>query len=137
MGPDLARPARRPDVFRQWQQQIFLYPDSTMPNGREIAFEYQSRWWVQEEGQAAPNTDRVGAATDVVWFDPDLMVLGLRKDFLRALGFPSQAVEDDYQAAHDLASSIDSPSPLIRMDGRARGVRLIDGYNLPLTGWGL
>lgn len=125
-------------IIRKWQGRWHLFPDgASTPGGFTIALEYMSSFWV-----ALAATPTLGAkyaptlATDVLLFDTWLMKRALKRAFLRAKGFPSQAAEDDYEKA--LAQTMDDdaaarahylsrPNPLDPLLGQ---------QNIPYSGFG-
>ena len=65
-------------MVRQVQEQLELYPDTEVPVGRTIAYEYISRNWVQTATAAAPDKDAPTLGSDIIWFDPTLVMYGLK-----------------------------------------------------------
>lgn len=123
--------------FRLRQMQLQLYPDTAIPDAHTIAFEYVSRFWVQPSAETQPTQDAPILSSDIIWFDPELVVAGLKLYFLKAKGFPAQDAQTEYDRILQLVMGDDSPAPVLHLDGRSyEEARLIDGANLPYSGWG-
>jgi hypothetical protein len=124
-------------LFRPMQGQLWLYPDTNTPGGQSLAYEYVSKNWVQQSGQTAPNTDVPGASSDTVWFDPQLVMRGLKLAFLRANGLDSTAAEQDYEDALEQAFAEDTPGRVLNLAKTATLQQpLLGQQNIPLTGFG-
>jgi hypothetical protein len=126
-------------LFRPMSRSITLYPDTAVPSGFNIVFEYCSSWWVSTI--ASPNvssSDTVVSSTDYVWFDPLLVVAGLKLDFLKAKGFDTTAAQQDFNAILESGKNADAPSPILSATRRFNPVidPLIGGQNIPVTGFG-
>lgn len=118
-------------LYRVWQGQLFLR-DTT--NNQTIAFEYQSLWWLKAAGQPSPSSETPTVATDVVCFDPAMVVARLKRDFRRGKKQDSQAEEEDYIRALAAAENEDAQGRTIYLGGSgARLFRRIDALNLPET----
>jgi hypothetical protein len=127
-------------LFRPITRSIELYPNTNTPAGFNIVFEYCSSYWVSRAG--APDTavsDAPSYSSDLVWFDPLLLVAGLKLDFLKAKGFDTTAAQQDFNAILDSAKSADSPSPILNATRRWSPIvdPLIGGQNVPVTGFGV
>jgi hypothetical protein len=127
-------------LFRPMERSLVLYPTGTAaPGGFEIVFEYCSSWWVSTA--AAPNTlasDAPTASTDYVWFDPLLLVAGLKLDFLKAKGFDTTSTQQDFNMILEAAKGADAPSPILNATRRWNPIidPLIGGQSVPVTGFG-
>jgi hypothetical protein len=121
--------------FRLFGGLFYLHPTPTAIE--TLAYEYQSSYWVQEDGEttrtAAAPTDK----DDTLHFDRRLLVTGLKVAFLRAKGFDSTAAQDDFDKALARAQGSDGAAPTLSLNGaRASLTRMLDGGNLPDTGFG-
>lgn len=125
------------NYFRLQQQELVLLPDTSLPAGQTLAFEYVSRFWVQPTGQTEPTSTAPSAQSDVLWFDPLLLVRGLKAYFLRAKGLPTaQDAQSEFDETLYLVMGDDAAAPVINAAPRT-GFRLISEWNLPDTGHGL
>lgn len=127
-------------LFRPMNRQISLYPTTNTPAGFEIAFEYNSSYWVSRT--AAPDTrvgDSVLYSTDLVWFDPLLVMRKVKLDFLKAKGFDTSAAQQDFNVALDYVKGNDAPSPTLHAERRFNPIvdPLIGGQSVPVTGFGM
>ena len=183
-------------LFRPQQGMIELYPDTNTPGGYEIAFEYQSEWWVknpvgawagsttylrgtvvsndgnayvcQTAGTSASSGGPTGTDIQIadgscVWdfvstmdyliatsdeptdsdsiivFDPLLMIRGLKLAFMKAKGFDTTALQQDFNRTLDSVKGHDSPAPTLSASARGIGGLwdpLIGGQSTPITGFG-
>ena len=124
-------------VFRLEGGIIDLNPNSTPPSGHTVAFEYISDFWVMSSGQSSPDKAAPTAATDLIYFDGEMMIAGLKLDWLLAKGFDAEMAQRrfDEKLAHCIEKSTGAVT--ISLDGALRGVdRLIDDRNMPITGFG-
>jgi hypothetical protein len=125
-------------AVRLWQGKLFFTP--TPGSADTIAYEYQSESWVGVVGSTLPSQATKTApsvATDVVFFDSDLMARGLVLEFRKAKGFDTFSEQGDYDEALYFAERDDSPAATIYLGGRAgQTPRKIDRWNIPDTGAG-
>lgn len=123
------------NYLRLWQGQIFLAPT---PTGADtIAFEYQSTSWVMPSGQTAPTSSTPTAASDVIAFEPDLIVAMLQARFRQKTGFDYSTDDEEYKTALYAAEREDSPARTIYIGGkRGSSIRRLDRWNIPDTGAG-
>ncbi len=124
-------------LFRPLQRKLHLYSGAAnVPNGHVISYEYMSSYWVQANGQSVGNKDAPTAKTDTLLFDTHLMSRALKRAFLRAKGFDTQAVQEDYDKALAAVMRDDSPAPVLSLTGTRRGELPIGEQSIPLTGFG-
>lgn len=120
--------------FRIQQQQLQLLTESATAAGQNIVFEYTSRFTAQSDGQATPDKDAPTAASDTLWFDPDLVIAGLKARIKIEKGLPgAQDAQDEFDELLNLSMETDGVSPRLNVLGTdsARGFRLAD--TLPET----
>jgi hypothetical protein len=133
-------PLGGPLSAQEWQYlKARLYPDTNTPAGYDIAFEYNSAYWVSHTG--APDTtvsDTPTLSTDYVWFDPLLMIRGLKLAFLKAKGFDTTSAQQDWNMSLDYVKGNDAPSPVLSLNRSQMGFRepLIGSQSVPITGFG-
>lgn len=125
-------------LFRPVNRQILLYPDQNTPGGYEIAFEYMCSSWVSSPADSGPTRSAPIASSDVIYLDPQLVMLRLKVAFLEAKGFDSSSAQNEFGLALEQAMGDDGASPILRLDGRLHLVdKLLDsGSNTPITGFG-
>ena len=126
-------------LFRPMERAIWIYPDTNTPAGYEIAFEYCSGWWVSTAADPnATSKDTVDASTEYVWFDPLLVVAGLKLDFLKAKGFDTTSAQQDFTAILDSGMNQDAPSKKLSLNryGILGFDPLIGQQSIPVTGFG-
>jgi hypothetical protein len=124
------------NFFRIQQHQLMLLPDTTLPAGQTIAYEYVSRFWVQPATESEPTTTAPTANDDVLWFDPLLCVRGLKAYFLAAKGLPTAAAaKEEFDETLYLCMGDHETAPVVS-SGPRHVHYLIDENNLPDTGHG-
>lgn len=74
-------------------------------DGETIAFEYLSRYWVQANGQTAPNKDAPTADNDTVCFDSSMIVTCLKLEWRGEHGYDVTKALDDFNTQYGLAES--------------------------------
>lgn len=125
--------------FRIAQGKFNVFPNDPVPDGIPIAFEYISRGWVIGEGDQGPESikDQVTATGDIVLFEPVLIVKYLRLKFLSAKGFDTTSAKADFDLSLESWKGKDNSAPVLNA-GRSMDLhRLIDGNNIPDTGYGI
>jgi hypothetical protein len=123
-------------LFRPRNRKLEFANGTDTPGSQSIAFEYMSSYWVQATGQSAGNKAAPTASTDTILFDSHLMVKALKRAFLREKGFDASVAEADYRRALDSVMRDDSPAPVLSLNGVRSAESLLDGSNLPDTGYG-
>jgi hypothetical protein len=121
--------------FRIKEGKLNLWPQPPAV-GIPISYEYISRAWVEAGDALGTYRDTVQIASDMVLYEPILIVKKLKVAFLQAKGFESTKAEDEYQRALDAWMGKDQAAPKLNMAGGFPGHRFLDGYNVPQTGFG-
>ena len=122
-------------VFRVASRVLSIYPSTS--DGETISFEYNRKLWVSVAG--SPNTltsDAPARSSDLCWFDPLLLVRGLKLLMLKAKGFDSTSAAQEYSRTLELAKSHDTPAPALGVTGGTPYFKFIDGGNVNDTGYG-
>jgi hypothetical protein len=121
-------------LFKLQGGQIYLYPT---PSGvQTMAFQYVSSWWVAPTATPTVRTsDKTTVASDVLFFDPQVLNLGLQWKFRRRKNMDFATQEEDYRAALEAAKNED-PAPVLSLNGGRPFIPLLDGRNIPPTGFG-
>jgi hypothetical protein len=119
--------------YRIWQSQLFLSPTPGAGITDTVAFEYHSSSWVAlANAPTIPSRDAPTLFSDVIAFDPRLVVARLKRDFRRNKKQDSASEEDDYQAALYDAENEDSQARTIYIGGRrGQHPRKLDRWNIP------
>lgn len=103
----------------------------------DLALEYLSGFWVSTDGGATRTSNKPTAETDVVCLDGQMLVHRIRRDFLDTRGFDSTAASNAYESALNLAKGNDEDAPVLNLNHNPYNrARLLDGSNLPPTGYG-
>lgn len=121
--------------FRIKQGKLNLWPQPP-PVGVPIRYEYSSRAWVKSGSAPVLYRDTSQYASDIILYEPLLIVRKLKLAFLQAKGFDSQKAEDEFQTTLEACKGRDQASPVLTLDRGLPGVKFLDTYNVPETGYG-
>lgn len=120
-------------VFRHFSGKLQVFPTPTEIQG--VTYEYCSAYWVESSGVGVPNMAAPTAATDVLHLDRRLLICALKLAFLGAKGFDTAKAENDFNKALARVMGADAAAPVLSINGSS-GLRLLDGINVPDTGFG-
>tara|TARA_R110000851_G_scaffold188171_2_gene338152 strand:- start:20882 stop:21628 length:747 start_codon:yes stop_codon:yes gene_type:complete len=125
--------------FRISQGKFNVFP--TNPSaGLDLNFEYMSSHWVQagDSDPSAPTYKaEVTLASDIPLFDKTLITRALKVKYLESGGFDTQKAQGDYNQIFAFLTGTDKGAPILNASGRRGGIRLLNGYNTPDTGFGV
>lgn len=120
--------------INQGQFQVLPQPP---PNNSIVSFEYVSRWWVAvTAAPTVPAQDSVLLATDVVLFEPILIVKFLKLRFLEAKGFDTTAAAGQFLNMFNSYTDKDVSAQTLNMS-RSRVFPYLGWRNIPETNYGL
>jgi hypothetical protein len=120
--------------LNQGQFQVLPVPP---PEGHTLKFEYVSRYWVAVTGApTTPAQDQVLVATDVILFEPILMVKFLKLRFLEAKGFDTTAATNQFISMFNSFTGKDESAQTLNMS-RMRVFPYLGWRNIPETNYGL
>jgi hypothetical protein len=124
--------------FRLQDGKFNVFPNDPPPDGVPIVFQYISRAWVIGDGDAGPESEKdyVDNNSDIIRFEPILIVSYLKLKFMQAKGFDTQSVQADFDRALDSWKGKDQSAPILNTGGRPFGPRYLDYMNVPETGYG-
>lgn len=126
-------------LFFPKDRKIEVWPQPPT-DAETIAFQYMSRYWagLEVSPPSLPTADAPTSGQYTVYFEPTLMVPALKLAYCRARGFDTTAVEEEYRAAYSAVSSANvNAAPVLNLTRpNNSGLRLLDEWNLPDTGWG-
>lgn len=95
--------------------------------------------YVSSTAMLLTTSDQPADANAEVIFDPLLMIRGLKLAMLKAKGFDTTAVQQDFNRTLDSVKGHDSPAPILSATRRGLGGisdPLIGGQSIPITGYG-
>jgi hypothetical protein len=102
----------------------------------DINFEYISRNWVTDNAGNNPN-DMVRVGSDLVQYEPILIIKFLKAMWLEAKGFDSTAARTEFGHMFDSRTGRDEGAPILNAGGNIRGFPYISTrWNLPDTNYG-
>lgn len=107
-------------------------------SGYDVAFEYQSTYWVATQAGGSATADAASATDkdDVILHDALPMVLGVKLKFLEAKGFDTGVVARDYERALDHYVAKNAGAPVLSLGGGdGYTERFLNGDNVPQGSW--
>lgn len=113
--------------FRLAENKLEIYPQPP-PDALDIRFEYISRYWITQAGEAAPNADSVVIGTDVVLYEPILVIKFLKVKFLEAKGFDARAARLEFETIFNSRTGKDEGGGILSASGSSRGYPYLDPY---------
>lgn len=122
-------------VFRIFGDLFYIHPTPTAIE--TIAYEYVSRYWVDTGGGSTPDAELPTTASDSLFFDRRLLVLGLKLQFRGDKGFEALKADSDFARAYDRAKGGDGAAPVLSLNQRGLSAyRPLGWSNIPDTGYG-
>ena len=121
--------------FQIEQNKLELWPQNPLPTGIDIAFQYQSRNWAQNPSTEV-TSDVIAAGSDLVKYEPILIIKMLKAMFLSAKGFDASAARLEFETMFLSRTGKDAGAPILNASTGARGVPLLSANNAPWTGYG-
>ena len=111
------------------------------PTGTEVMIADGSCAWdfVSTQALLLTTTDSPASSDSEIIFDPLLMIRGLKLAFMKAKGFDTTALQQDFNRTLDSVKGHDSPAPVLSASRRGIGGLqdpLIGGQSVPITGFG-
>jgi hypothetical protein len=123
-------------IFQLLENKLQLYPRDPVPAGINISFLYQSRNWAQAQNTQITD-DKVTTGSDLVMFEPILMIKFLKAMFLSAKGFDSSTARAEFERMFLSRTGKDEGAQILSASGGGLGIPLISNANAPWTGYGL
>lgn len=106
-------------------------------NGATLVFEYVSSYWVQTASSSSPDTDSITSQTDIVLYDPGMMVVGTKLLWSEAKGFDTSVLRERFEAKVEHAIGKAYGGRMLTLGGSGLNAdRLLDLNNVPVTGLG-
>jgi hypothetical protein len=122
--------------FRLTEGKLYITP-VPVPIGTEISFEYISDLWVLRGEDPGVGDDTIRTYADKPQYPAHMFERLLRLRFLEARGFDTEKAQDS--AIQQIQGWIgrEKSAPVLVAGGRGVHVRLLDGCNVPDSGFGL
>jgi len=119
------------------EQGIFRIFPQPPPDGLDIHFEYISRNWVQAGDAEDEFRSKTEKGSDIILYEPILMVKWLKAKYLEAKGFDSTSARNDFALEFDAITGQEKGAEILNASGYGRGFPYLEPYrNLPDTGYG-
>ena len=123
--------------FRLFDGKYNVFPQPP-PTDLEIFFEYQSRNWLTSASAPEDTFEQIQTGSDIVSYEPFLIIKYLKLKFLTAKGFDTAAAAQDFQGAFNSWTGKDKGNQVLNAGRQASWYRYLDiYYNTPDTGYGL
>jgi hypothetical protein len=113
--------------FRLVDNKFDIFPQDPVPAGLDINFEYISRNWAEDPGSGL-RKDSVTVGSDIVLYEPIMMVKFLRLKFLSARGFDTAAAAIEFQTIFDSRTGKDAGAQILNASNNARGFPYLSPY---------
>lgn len=122
--------------FRLVDNKFDIYPQDPVPAGLDINFEYISRNWVQEQG-TGDRKDLVTVGSDVVMYEPILIIKFLKVKWLQTKGFDTTAAVTELENVWGSRTGKDAGASILSASNNSRGFPYLHPYyNTSDTGYG-
>lgn len=118
--------------FRLVRHHLMLTP--TPPAGHSLAFEWVSKWWIQD-GTSGTIKERFTLDTDSFLLERELLKLGLVWRWLRAKGLDYADHYEEYESRLTETLAHDVTRAIVHMDGTVPAVK--PGIYIPDYSWNL
>jgi len=121
--------------FRLVDNKFDLYPQPP-PIGLDIRFEYISRNWVVEQN-GTTYKDIADTTSDIVLYEPLLIIKFLKVKFLDAKGFDSSSARQEFETMFGSRTGKDEGAAILSASNNSRGFPYLHPYyNTGDTGFG-
>jgi hypothetical protein len=122
--------------FQLSQGAMQVYPQPP-PSGIDISFRYISRDWVSASSETEPTTDTVSDGSDLIYYEPILIVKFLKAKFLEAKGFDASTARLEFENMFNSRTGKDRGAPVLNAGSPRRGQPYLNPYySTPDTGYG-
>ena len=124
------------NVTFQIQGNLLTFP-IVPQSGQIVAFDIYTNNWVASAGSPAPDKDRATASTDVLLFDEEMLVAGLKYRFDEQRGFDTAVSKARFDSLLEDAITRNVGAGISSLGGGSRNTfdRMLDGSNVPLGFW--
>lgn len=124
--------------FRLVENQFDIYPQDPVPDGLDIHFEYISRNWIRVQSDPVTPSDIITTGSDIVLYEPILIIKFLKFKFLAAKGFDTLDALEDFRTIFNGRTGKDVGAPILSASNNSRGFPYLHPYyNTADTGYGL
>ena len=121
--------------IRHWMQQGYFQIWPPLGEDENLAFWYQSKYWILATAATAVSKELFTVDTDTCIFPDPLMRLLIKLKYLEAKNFDTTAVYRDFMAQLDIAKANEAGSPTLSMAPRPSEI-LMNWNNVPDSGYG-
>lgn len=121
-------------MFRLQEGVMTLLGEGT---GQTISYEYQTRNWVAKDSLPVEYADVVVAGSDIPLFNRTMFTRYLKVKWQDSKGFDSSKAQDDFNQMFEFMTAKDKSGKVLNAGGGGYGGRLLSGYNVPDTGYGI
>lgn len=121
--------------FRLINNKMEIFPQIPVV-GANLNFEYISRNWVVTASETPVNQDTVISGTDIVKFEPILIIKMLKVKWLQAKGLPAGDAAMEFDRLFNGRIGKDTAAPVLAAGGLF-GFPYLGQRNIPITNFGL
>ena len=113
--------------FKLEDNKLYLFPQPP-PVGIDISFEYASRSWVAQATNTTNRFDIVQTGSDIVLYEPILIVKMLKVKMLEAKGFDASAARNEFELMFDSRTGRDTGASILSAGRNSRGFPYLTPY---------
>ena len=123
--------------FQLQDNKLQLFPQPP-PEDLEVSFSYLSRAWLASGTDMTNRFDTIQTGSDIVLFEPILIVKFLKVKMLEAKGFDASAARLEFDTVFDSRTGKDSGAAVLSASGGTGGMPYLTPYrNVGDTGYGM
>jgi hypothetical protein len=123
--------------FRLDNNKLDLYPQPP-PNGLDISFEYMTRNWLASANNIDTRFDAVQTGSDLVLYEPILVIKFLKTKYLEAKGLDSSSARLEFETMLNARTGHDTGASILSASRNSRGFPYLHPYySTSDTGYGI
>lgn len=120
-------------TYRLAEGKMDIFPQPP-PIGIDLRFEYVKRDWVQETGGGAYKDDPT-VGTDVILYEPIMIIKFLKAKWLETKGFDASAARLEFENIFEARTGHDEGGATLNIGAGRRGIRYINGWGNLADSW--
>jgi len=122
--------------FRVMQDKFVVFPTPTSDTPFNLAMEYIIKFWVSDSSSLPATKEMASADSDVVWYDPWLIIKFTKLKFYELKGFDTTALQGDFVRTFNSLTGKDTGAPILNLAGM-QAEYLLGIKNIPDGNWGI
>ena len=123
--------------FKLQSNKLELFPQPP-PEGLKVSFDYMSRNWLASQTNTDNRFDTIQTGSDIVLFEPILIVKFLKVKMLEAKGFDASSARLEFETMMDAVTGQDVGASILSASRTGRSFPYLNGYtSVGDTGYGM